>query len=207
WSTLDKRVDAAAAVLRDAGIGRGDAVGLLLYNAAEFVEVIVATNRVGAVFLPLNWRLAAEEVRYILAHAQARGLVSAARFYHVLDPVRRTLDGIRLRLSLDATPPAGWRAYTPAVQEQLKRGGHVADAEVGEDDLHRLMYTSGTTAHPKGVMLSYANLYWKNLAHILEFGLSSADRTLIIGPLYHVGALDLPGTGMLHAGGAPVVPP
>jgi acyl-CoA synthetase (AMP-forming)/AMP-acid ligase II len=207
WSTLDKRVDAAAAVLRDAGIGGGDAVGLLLYNYAEFVEVIFAANRVGAMFLPLNWRLAAQEVRYILDHAQAKALVSEAAFYGVLDPVLPTLGRIRLRLSLDPAPPPGWRAYTPAVEEQLKRGTRVADAEVGEDDLHRLMYTSGTTAHPKGVMLSYANLYWKNLAHILEFGLSSADRTLIVGPLYHVGALDLPGTGMLHAGGSLVILP
>jgi acyl-CoA synthetase (AMP-forming)/AMP-acid ligase II len=207
WSTLDTRVDAAAAVLRDAGIGPGDVVGLLLHNCAEFIEVIFAANRVGAVFLPLNWRLASEEVRYVLDHAQAKALVSEATFYRVLDPVLPALGEIRLRLALDPAPPAGWRAYTPAVEERVKRGGRVRDAEVGEDDLHRLMYTSGTTAHPKGVMLSYANLYWKNLAHILEFGLSSADRTLIVGPLYHVGALDLPGTGVLHAGGSLVILP
>jgi acyl-CoA synthetase (AMP-forming)/AMP-acid ligase II len=134
WSTLDKRVDACAVVLRDAGIGRGDAVSLLLHNYAEFVEVIFATNRVGAVFLPLNWRLAAEEVCYILDHAQARALVSEAAFYRVLDPVLPGLGGIRLRLSLDSAPPAGWRAYTPAVEEQLHMiisgGENIASLEV-----------------------------------------------------------------------------
>jgi fatty-acyl-CoA synthase len=70
WSTLDKRVDACAVVLRDAGIGRGDAVGLLLHNYAEFVEVMFATNRVGAVVLPLNWRLDEERGSAYRAEAE-----------------------------------------------------------------------------------------------------------------------------------------
>ena len=63
------------------------------------------------------------------------------------------------------------------------------------DDLFRLMYTSGTTDRPKGVMHTYSNLYWKNADHVVALGLNGGDKLLVTGPLYHVGAFDLPGVG------------
>ncbi len=73
------------------------------------------------------------------------------------------------------------------------------------DDIHRLMYTSGTTGRPKGVMLTHANLAWKNLAHIVEFGFTCADLGLACGPLYHVGALDLTTTSLIAAGATTII--
>ena len=69
------------------------------------------------------------------------------------------------------------------------------------DDLFRLMYTSGTTDRPKGVMHTYANFYWKCADHVVALGLGAHDRLLVAGPLYHVGAFDLPGMGVLWVGG------
>ena len=69
------------------------------------------------------------------------------------------------------------------------------------------MYSSGTTAHPKGVPISYGNFYWKTIGHVAEFGLSAADRTLMAGPMYHVGAFDLPGIGTWWVGGSLVILP
>ena len=76
---------------------------------------------------------------------------------------------------------------------------------VAADDVHRLMYTSGTTGRPKGVMLTHANLAWKNLAHLVEFGFTSADLGLACGPLYHVGALDLTTTSLIAAGATTII--
>ena len=73
------------------------------------------------------------------------------------------------------------------------------------DDVHRLMYTSGTTGRPKGVMLTHANLAWKNMAHTLEFGFTSAELGLACGPLYHVGALDLTTTSLIAAGATMII--
>ncbi len=67
------------------------------------------------------------------------------------------------------------------------------------------MYTSGTTGRPKGVMLTHANLAWKNLAHIVEFGFTDADLGLACGPLYHVGALDLTTTSLIAAGATTII--
>jgi acyl-CoA synthetase (AMP-forming)/AMP-acid ligase II len=79
----------------------------------------------------------------------------------------------------------------------------VTEAEPVEgDDVMRLMYTSGTTSRPKGVMITYANLYWKCAAQVVELEMTSADRGLACGPLYHVGALDMVTTNMLFVGGA-----
>jgi acyl-CoA synthetase (AMP-forming)/AMP-acid ligase II len=78
-------------------------------------------------------------------------------------------------------------------------------ARVAGDDVHRLMYTSGTTGRPKGVMLTHANLAWKNLAHLVEFGITSADLGLACGPLYHVGALDLTTTTLIAAGAKVII--
>ena len=79
--------------------------------------------------------------------------------------------------------------------------------DAGGDDIHRLMYTSGTTGRPKGVMITHANLAWKNLAHIVEFGVTAADIGLACGPLYHVGALDLTTTTLIASGAQTVIHP
>ncbi len=81
----------------------------------------------------------------------------------------------------------------------------LACAAVAADDVHRLMYTSGTTGRPKGVMITHANLAWKNLAHIVEFGFTGDDLGLACGPLYHVGALDLTTTSLIAAGATTIL--
>src|SRR5207302_1236889 len=80
-----------------------------------------------------------------------------------------------------------------------------APVPAAADDVHRLMYTSGTTGRPKGVMITNANLAWKNLAHIVEFAFTSTDLGLACGPLYHVGALDLTTTSLIAAGATTIL--
>jgi acyl-CoA synthetase (AMP-forming)/AMP-acid ligase II len=154
-----------------------------------------AVSRLGAVFMPINWRLAGDEVAYIASHAGARCVISEPELAPLAEATRPRLDGARFVAVGEAS--AGWTSFA-ALRDA---GTPPPIAAVDGDDLHRLMYTSGTTARPKGVMITYANLYWKNVAHVVEFGITGADKGLACGPLYHVGALDLTTTTVLYAGG------
>jgi len=196
YAELDRRAARTAGGLARLGLGRGDVVAILLYNCPEFLEAMFAVARLGAIFMPLNWRLAGEEIAYIAGHAGARLVVSEPELAGLAEAARKDRAGTQVVGVAGSLP--GWTAF-----ESLREGGQAPPlADVAADDVHRLMYTSGTTARPKGVMITYANLYWKNIAHVVEFGMTGADRGLACGPLYHVGALDLTSTTVLYAGGA-----
>lgn len=195
---LRDRVNALSAGLLDLGIGRGDIVGVLMYNHVEFLETLFAANRIGAAIVPLNFRLSPAEWQFILGHAEAAALVTEVEFSGKIDEVAAALPRLRHKVVIDGAPARGWLDYDSLITDS---GAQTELVSVGTEELQRLMYTSGTTSRPKGVMITHENLIWKNLAHILEFSLTGADNTLICGPLYHVGGLDLPGLATLHVGG------
>jgi acyl-CoA synthetase (AMP-forming)/AMP-acid ligase II len=200
---LDARVRATAAGLRERGISEGDVVAILLGNSAEFLEITLAINAIGAIFLPLNTRLALPEWAYIIGHSGAQGLVTSAEFAASLDELRESCPHIGLVVSVG--PTEGADVELDALRAQ--QPGNLEYAAVAESAVSRLMYTSGTTARPKGVPLTYGNVQWKIFDHLIEFGLTHEDRTLMTGPMYHVGAYDLPGTGTLYVGGSLVILP
>ena len=190
YGEMAARVAALAGGLSARGVGRGDVVALLSYNCPEFLETIFAANHLGAIAMPINWRLAAPEVRYILEHAEAKAFVHDESLADLAEEAAKGLAVVRSCMPLD---------------ELRSVGVAPAPAAAAGDDVHRLMYTSGTTGRPKGVMITHANLAWKNLAHIVEFGFTGADLGLACGPLYHVGALDLTTTSLIAAGATTII--
>ncbi len=181
------RIEGVAAWLAGQGIGAGDVVALLMKNSLAFLELTFATSHLGAVILPINYRLSEEEVGYILDNAEARLLFAD-------EELLGQVPGGALCHPLDAAAQENlWQASGAAAG--------VAARPRQSGDLLRLMYTSGTTDRPKGVMHSYENFYWKSAAHAVELGLSQETRLLVVQPLYHVGAFDLPGIAVLWQGG------
>ena len=195
YGALLARVTALAAGLHGRGVRAGDVVGLLSYNCPEFLETVFAANYLGAIAMPINWRLAAPEVHYILEHSQARVLVCDEALIECANEATSELGDLE-RVCVASPAPDGWVALAD-IRDATTTAPR---ANVSGDDVHRLMYTSGTTGRPKGVMLTHANLAWKNLAHLVEFGFTRDDLGLACGPLYHVGALDLTTTTLLAAG-------
>jgi acyl-CoA synthetase (AMP-forming)/AMP-acid ligase II len=201
YGAMAQRATELAGGLAGHGVGGGAVVALLSYNSPEFLETIFAANYLGAIAMPINWRLAAPEVRYILEHSGARALVCDEQLVDLANQAIEGMDGALLRVCAAPAAPVGWTAL-PDVR--VRHWGEPR-AHVGADDIHRLMYTSGTTGRPKGVMITHANLAWKNLAHIVEFGFTSVDLGLACGPLYHVGALDLTTTSLIAAGATTII--
>jgi acyl-CoA synthetase (AMP-forming)/AMP-acid ligase II len=201
YGEMATRATALAGGLHASGVGAGDVVGLLSYNCPEFLETIFAANYLGAIVMPINWRLAAPEVRYILEHSEARALVCDESLLDLADEATKGLEGSLVRACVPDPAADGWTSLDDL--RSMER--EVARRPAAADDVHRLMYTSGTTGHPKGVMITHANLAWKNLAHLTEFGFTNADLGLACGPLYHVGALDLTTTSLIAVGATTMI--
>ncbi len=203
YAGLVERAAVTAGALRGLGVGRGDVVAHLLYNSLDFIDLMVACAQLGAVFMPLNWRLAGLELEYIVNHAGARVLVSEPELEPLVAPVRADLvceRFVRVGAAGAGSPATGADAWEPLDGLRAAATPVRQIARVDRDDLLRLMYTSGTTARPKGVMITHGNLDAKNTAHAVELGFGDSDVGIVGGPLYHVGALDLTTTTLLHVG-------
>jgi fatty-acyl-CoA synthase len=187
YCAFDRRIRSVGGWLTSRSIGPDDVVAVLMKNSPAFLELAFAASHIGAVFLPVNYRLAPDEVAYIVENSGARLLVADQELAaSAAGPAPVVL------LDQSAQADAGRLASGAAPARAHRRA---------PSDLMRLMYTSGTTDRPKGVMLSYENFYWKSADHVLALGLNRDTRLLVAGPLYHVGALDLPGIAVLWQGG------
>src|SRR6476660_3154754 len=139
YADMVARSAALAGGLRQRGVGEGDVVGLLAYNCAEFLETIFAVNHLGAIAMPINWRLAAPEVRYILEHSQARAFVCDLELLELGDAANSGLEADLLRVCIANRAVIGWEQLS----DLRSRSDPPSRAHANGDDVHRLMYTSG----------------------------------------------------------------
>src|SRR5699024_2734206 len=206
FADLDRRTDALAAALRRDGIARGDRVALVTVNSAHMLEVVFAVARLGAVAVPINVRLSAEEIRYILTDSGAKTVFVSAPLAGAVDAA---LGGTAVTAVVQIPAAADRAAGADSAFEQLIAGappGPVTTA-LGQDDLAMLMYTSGTTGRPKGAMLTHGNMLWNaiNSFSAAGEGLYPHDVNLSAAPLFHIGALGIFTLPLLYAGGTTVI--
>jgi fatty-acyl-CoA synthase len=201
YGELLDRIDRLAAELAAGGVGRGDRVGYLGLNDPMFLIALFAAARIGAVFVPLNYRLTAAELGYILADAGVHTLLADARHAAVAGPVL-TGSGVRRALALSAVP--GWE---PLADLLANRGRLAAPVHPRSGEVAVIMYTSGTTGRPKGAMLTHGNLFWNNVNALLSFDVSQDDVSLVAAPLFHIGGLNVTTLVTLQKGGQIVLMP
>jgi fatty-acyl-CoA synthase len=182
YAELAVRISKLADQLRSAGVKVGDRVAYLGPNHPAFVETMFATHLLGGIFVPLNFRLAAPELDYLLADSGPAVLVYAPSCAPV---VRALSDPPGCRVALEQ-PGAGEAQY-----EEWLAGGSAAsiDEPVAMDDVALILYTSGTTGRPKGAMLTHANLIWNTANLLIGVDVAADEVTLVTAPLFHVAAL------------------
>src|SRR3979490_685087 len=196
YQALHDRIEAAARVLKaEFGVSRGDRVAILSLNRPDYVVLLYACARLGAMLVPLNWRLAVAEQSFILSDASVKVLVLEQAFAAILPALQRSLSNTCV-VGLDFSPPQG-RAI-----DQL-----LADARGDGRNPHidltcplLIVYTSGTTGRPKGAVLRQEALLWNGVMSQHMHGLTSDDNVLTVLPFFHVGGLNIQTPPALHHG-------
>ncbi len=202
YAELHRDVNALAAGLLARGLGRGDRVAVLAMNLPEYLILGLALAKTGAVMVPLNHRLHTEEIADVLDRSGAVGLAAETEFAARAGELASRLPRLRVLLGLDAMGE-GWTRVGALIAEH--RGAEVPDADLGPDDLQRILFTSGTTSRPKGVRLTHGNVNANMNAQVVELALTRDDRVLNFAPLYHVGGLDIPGYATWYVGATMVL--
>jgi len=187
YRELARRARALAGWLRDRGVSAGDRVAILDLNSAAFVDAYFACARIGAVLTPLNIRLSAQELAFILEDSGARVLLAGPTLAPSVDAVFALGYRPQALLWLGAPPaPDAASATGEAYVDALRATECAERVALAPDALAHLYYTSGTTGRPKGVMLSHANVWTHALAAIAELGLTDADTWGHIAPMFHL---------------------
>jgi len=186
YRELVDRVRRLATVLQEGGICQGDRVGYLGVNHPAFIETLLATTALGAIFVPLNFRLTGPELEFIINDAGVSTLVTDDTLRPVIETVRAGLC-VRRYLASEGVED-GWEDYQSLVSSSDPFRGHIA---ASTHDTAVIMYTSGTTGRPKGAMLTHGNLLWNNVSAAFALASNPDDITLTVAPLFHIGGLNV----------------
>ncbi|KWX66320.1 acyl-CoA synthetase [Mycobacterium sp. NAZ190054] len=189
FADFEQLVDRAAAALADHGFVVGDRLALLAHNCWQYAVLAFATARAGVVLVPVNFMLTAEEISFILGHSRATGFLVEADLVPTAEEAMRLGGNVRTAAAIVAPGqalPAGWDDFAQWMQtDSVAPGPHIDD-----DQLIRLMYTSGTESHPKGAMHSSRSLMGNYISSIIAGSMEGTDIEIHSLPLYHCAQLD-----------------
>jgi fatty-acyl-CoA synthase len=186
--------DAARALKSVLGVGRGDRVAILATNHPDYLVLLYACARLGALLVPLNWRLAVPEQLFILADASVKALLLQDAFAALAAPLREKHPDVRILRLADETPG-------DTFDDLLARGrGDERNPHIDATSPLLLVYTSGTTGRPKGAVLRQEALLWNAVMSQHMHDLTANDRVLTVLPLFHVGGLNIQTTPALQLG-------
>ena len=183
YAQFTNRLNRLSNVLMDLGVHKGDKVGLMLYNGNEFIESVFGTVKLGAVCVPLNYRLKQIELEYIINHSDVMVLIYDTEFAPLIATLKTRLPSVKQYIAV------GEKNVSGQYYEEMLAASYPKEPEVEvlETDLASLIYTSGTTGLPKGVMLSHRNHLWSCINSMLRQGDYTPEKNVIIPiPLFHV---------------------
>ncbi|MCB2188037.1 MAG: long-chain fatty acid--CoA ligase [Deltaproteobacteria bacterium] len=200
FSQLHQRCTKLAGAMLAAGLCRGQRVALLFFNGAPFVETYLAAVKVGLVATPINFRLVAGEVRFLLEDSQAAALFHGPEFAPLVAEIRDQCPALRLVVS------PGGSGRTQDYESFLAAGTEEYPIPaLTEQDQCQIMYTSGTTGRPKGAVITHGNVLWNLVNTILGREDKPDQVSVVVGPLYHTAALNNHFTIQVALGGTSVL--
>ena len=200
---FDQRVNRAARAFLHLHIGKGDRVAVLMVNGSAFLEVFFACAKIGAVLVPLNHQLTAPELRDVIVDCDPKILIYSIGFGAVIKQLKST-----------DTPVTWYRMHaegTLAVAEAFDEpspesaGEPLLSWEVTLTDPLLIMFTSGTTGNLKGAVLTHQNFLFGAVHGLLSYGINSGTISLVVAPLFHIGALAASATPVIYAGGTLII--
>jgi len=203
YRQLNARSNQVANALADAGIRKGERVGLLLMNSAEFMESYFALAKVGAVVVPLNWRLVADELEFILKDSETERLIFDTDFVDMVAQLHSRGEKTDVRQWLQVGEEVAHFAESYTDFRNAASDAEVA-CTASDDDMLYIMYTSGTTGLPKGVVHTHDTAMWAILTIAATTDYHEGDIYLGALPMFHVGALT-PLAVNVYAGATSVV--
>ncbi|MDP6415875.1 MAG: long-chain-fatty-acid--CoA ligase [Gammaproteobacteria bacterium] len=190
FEELNVRCNRLAHSLVQSGVQPGDRVALALMNSAEFLEAYFAVAKIGGVLVPLNWRLIADELEFILKDSGSKTLIFNSEFVEMVTELhsRGAKTDVETWIQVVAENVCGEFAHD---YESYCGSGSESEPTIGatDDELLYIMYTSGTTGLPKGVVHSHNTSLWSLFTFGASCDLRDADRYLVALPLFHVGSL------------------
>jgi len=196
YAALNARIEQTARALKaELGVGRGDRVAILSLNRPDYLVLLYACARLGAILVPLNWRLAAAEQLFILSDAAAKVLVLEQAFAGILPALAKALPDTTA-MGLDFLPDRG--ISLDALLAEARGDGRNPHTDLTCPLL--IVYTSGTTGLPKGAVLRQDALLWNGVMSQHMHALTSDDHVLTVLPFFHVGGLNIQTTPALHHG-------
>ncbi|TET82556.1 long-chain fatty acid--CoA ligase [candidate division TA06 bacterium] len=185
FGELNVRTNQLANALVSMGLKKGEKVSCLLENSIEIVELYLAAAKTGMVLNPINFRLSPSDVEYIVGDSDAKAIVAHEEFTPCIDEIRGNLPNVRNFVSVGEETPPGYINYESLLAES---SDDEPRAKVNPEDNWVLLYTSGTTGKPKGVVRSHESYVAFYLINAIDFGFSEHDVCLNIMPLSHVNS-------------------
>ncbi|MCV7420839.1 long-chain-fatty-acid--CoA ligase [Mycobacterium yunnanensis] len=195
WDDLNRRVTALAGALSRRGVAVGDRVLILMLNRTEFVETVLAATRLGAIAVPVNFRMTPPEIAFLVGDCEARVVVTEPVLAAVATAVRE-LDPTLAEIVVAGGPTEdGLLGYDDLLAEE---GPAPAPVDIPDDSPALIMYTSGTTGRPKGAVLTHVNLAGQAMTHLFTSGADLNGDVGFIGvPLFHIAGVGNLITGLL----------
>jgi fatty-acyl-CoA synthase len=181
YAQFFERCDRWSAALQKLGVQQGDRVAYIAPNTHSHLEGYYAVPQIGAVIVPINFRLTADDFAYIIGHSGAKVVCAHADYLEMVDGIRDQIPGVERFVALEGERD-GWIDYEETLAESPAR---FARPEVAETDLLSINYTSGTTSRPKGVMITHRNAYMNVVGTLIHVHMTPGDRYLWTLPMFH----------------------